>query len=240
MLRDQILDPLIAHLPCAEALHVERDRPRPADDIRDLDLEAVGEARGHDVLRDVARRIRGGAVDLRRILAAERPAAVPCVAAVCVDDDLAPGETGVAHRTADRERARAVHDVDGVLVEPGFRDRGLDHDLLDVGLDAVVRHAGIVLRGDDDGVHALRHAARILDRDLRLAVGPQVRDGPPAPRLRELARERVRERDRKRHELGRLFHREAEHHSLVAGAELVRIGPGTGLERFVDAHRDLA
>ena len=80
---------------------------RDADRVRDLELAAVGEPGRDDVLRDVARGVRGRAVDLRRILARERAAAVAGRAAVGVDDDLAPGEAGVAHRAADHELARS-------------------------------------------------------------------------------------------------------------------------------------
>ena len=87
---------------------------RDADRVRDLDLAAVGEPGGDDVLRDVARGVGGRAVDLRRILARERAAAVRRRAAVGVDDDLAAGQAGVAHRPADHELAGRV-DVDEVL-----------------------------------------------------------------------------------------------------------------------------
>src|SRR5207247_9422350 len=123
---------LVANLPRAERLDVERDRARTADDVRDLHLEAIGESRVHDVLRDVARGIRGGAVDLRRVLAAERAATVPCVAAVAVDDDLAAGEAGVAHRPAARKGARAVHDVLRLRLAPLRRNRGLHTAVPDV------------------------------------------------------------------------------------------------------------
>ena len=86
----------------------EADRAGDADAVGDLDLEAVGEAGGDDVLGHPARGVRGGAVDLRRILAAERAAAVAGHAAVGVDDDLAPGQPGVAHRSAGDEPAGRV------------------------------------------------------------------------------------------------------------------------------------
>ena len=81
---------------------------RDADRVGDLDLAAVGEPGGDDVLRHVARRVGGRAVDLRRVLARERAAAVAGGAAVGVDDDLAAGEAGVAHRPADHELAGRV------------------------------------------------------------------------------------------------------------------------------------
>ena len=103
---------------------------------------ALGEAGGDDVLRDVARHVAGRAVDLRRVLARERAAAVAAVAAVGVDDDLAAREAGVALRPADDEAAGRVDEELGVLVEQRRRDHRLDDLLEDVladrlGLDQV-------------------------------------------------------------------------------------------------------
>ena len=84
---------------------------RDADRVRELHLALRGDARGDDVLRDVARRVGGRAVDLRRILARERAAAVRRRAAVRVDDDLAAGEARVAVRAADLEAAGRVDEV---------------------------------------------------------------------------------------------------------------------------------
>ncbi len=76
---------------------------RDADRVRDLDLAAVGKPGGDDVLRDVARRVRGRTVDLRRILARERAAAVRRGAAVGVDDDL-PARSGRCRPSDHRSR----------------------------------------------------------------------------------------------------------------------------------------
>src|SRR5437762_7237203 len=117
VLVDEPADDVVVHGPGAERLDVQRHGLRDADDVRDLDLAALREAGGHDVLRDVTRRVRAGPVDLRRILAAERAAAVRRVAAVRVDDALAAGEAGVPHRAADDELSGAVDDVPRVAVE---------------------------------------------------------------------------------------------------------------------------
>ena len=93
----------------AERLDHDRQRVRHADGVGELDLAAVGETRGDDVLRDPARGVGGRAVDLRAVLAREGAAAVTAHAAVGVDDDLAAGQAGVAHRTADDEAAGRVH-----------------------------------------------------------------------------------------------------------------------------------
>ena len=80
---------------------------RDADRVGDLHLGAVGQAGGDDVLGDPARGVGGRAVDLRRVLAGERAAAVAGHAAVGVDDDLAAGQARVADRAADDEAARS-------------------------------------------------------------------------------------------------------------------------------------
>src|SRR3989442_6681997 len=109
MLLDELADRFIGDRARPERFDVERDRPQAADAVRELQLEAMRESGFDDVLCEVARRVRGGAVALRRVLPAERAAAVSRVAAVRVDDDLAPGEPGVAHRPADGEGPGAVH-----------------------------------------------------------------------------------------------------------------------------------
>ena len=59
--------------------------------------------------------------------------------------------------------------------------------------------------------------------------------------LGEPVREPVREPDRHRHQVFGLVARVAEHHPLVARADLVVVVAGAGalLDRLVDAHRDV-
>ena len=100
-------DPLLGHVRGAERLRRKADGLRGADRVGDLQLEPVREPGRDGVLRDPAHRVRGGAVDLRRVLAAERAAAVPARAAVGVDDDLAAGEARIRLRAADLEAGRS-------------------------------------------------------------------------------------------------------------------------------------
>src|SRR6478735_9417660 len=97
-LEDGGLDLLVRDDAGAEGLDEHADGRGLADGVRDLRLAAAGQSGGHDVLGDPAHRVGGRAVDLRRVLAGERAAAVAGHAAVGVDDDLAAGEPGVAHR----------------------------------------------------------------------------------------------------------------------------------------------
>src|SRR5690606_3863004 len=61
----------------AEAVDPHADRLGDADRVGDLHLAALGPLLRDDVLRDPARRVRRRTVDLARILARERAAAVP-------------------------------------------------------------------------------------------------------------------------------------------------------------------
>src|SRR5579863_4135867 len=144
VLLHQLDDRLTGDLLGAERLHEQRQRAGDADRVGDLDLGAVGEAGRDDVLGDVPRGVGGRAVHLGRVLAGERPAAVPREAAVGVDDDLPAGQPGVADRAADDEPAGRV-DVE-LLAQPGgvvqvggedLRHHFLPQRLGQLALDAV-------------------------------------------------------------------------------------------------------
>ena len=207
---------------------------RDADRVRDLDLAAVGEAGRDDVLRDVARRVGGRAVDLRRILARERAAAVRGGAAVGVDDDLAPGQARVAHRAADHELPGRV-DVDEVAVSRAASRRtgpcgriGRSTCSIRSGLisESASRPSRCCVEMSTRSISTGRCRPSLVDlvahRHLRLPVRPQVRQHVGLPHLRQPLRDAVREHDRQRHQLARLVRRVAEHHSLVAGADRCR------------------
>ncbi len=111
---DRRFDLVVADRAGAVGVDIERQRLRHADRIGELDRAALGEARGDDVLGEIARDVRGRAVDLGRVLAAERAAAVRGRAAIGVDDDLAAGQAGVAVGAADLEAAGRVDVIVGL------------------------------------------------------------------------------------------------------------------------------
>ena len=92
----------------AEGLHEQPDRGGLADGVGHLDLDPLGQAGRDDVLGHPAHRVGRRTVHLGRILAGEGAAAVTGPAAVGVDDDLAAGQTGVAHGAADDELAGRI------------------------------------------------------------------------------------------------------------------------------------
>jgi len=143
-------------------------------------------------------------------------------AAIGIDDHLAPGKAGVAHRPADHELARRIDDHElveaGGVVEVFGQDR-LDHVLDQVGADHALYVGRVRMLGREDDLDDLYGAAVLVaHRDLRLTVRAQVGQHAGFAHVGESPGELVRERDRQRHELARLVAGEAEHHPLVAGA----------------------
>ena len=227
-----------------KGLDEQRDGPGNADGVGDLHLAALGGARRDDVLGNPPGGIGRGTVDLRRVLPGERTATMSGGAAVGVDDDLAAGEAGVAVGAADDEVAgRIGEELVGVVGELG-RDNRFDDafEQVDVKLVLEVDARG-VLSGDEHGAQSNGPSVLVVERDLRLAIGTQVRNGAVLADLGELLGHTVRQPDRQGHEIGRLVARVAEHHSLVAGALAVQFGVdvvlGAHLEGLVDPHGDV-
>src|SRR5690606_20359327 len=105
---DRPLYPVVPDAAGAVGVDVERQRFGHADGIGELDRAALGEAGGDEVLGQVAGGVSCRAVELGRVLAAERPTAGRGRAAISVDEDLAAGEAGVAVRPADLAAAGRV------------------------------------------------------------------------------------------------------------------------------------
>src|SRR5487761_782360 len=252
MLLDERLDLQRRDLLRPERLHEHRHRMRDTDRVRDLDLAAVGEACGDDVLRHVARRIRGRAVDLRRVLARERATAVRRGAAVGVDDDLAARQTGVAHRAADDELAGRVAIEEVLRLEAPRVVQLLREDRLEHVRDEIRLHQHLdvdslaVLRRDDDaldldGAPVPMLVLLVAHRHLRLAVRTQIEELLRLADRGEPLRKPVRKHDRQRHQLLGLTRRVAEHHPLVAGADAVErvVVAVLRLVRLLDTLRDV-
>ena len=124
------------------------------------------------------------------------------------------------------------------------RQQRVDDVLDEVGPQLLleVDPAGVLGR-DQHGVDAHRAPVLVDDRDLGLAVGPQVRHGGGPAHLGQALGEAVGQPDRQRHEVRRLVAGVAEHHPLVAGAlgveHVLAALAAAQLEGGVDALRDV-
>src|SRR5215212_1018981 len=102
------------------------DGLRDADCIGQLYETALSQSSSDDILCDVARHVRGGAINLGRVLARERTAAVRRVAAVSVDDDLSAGQPCIALGAAHDKAPRGIYMKFRRFVEQFLWDGRLD------------------------------------------------------------------------------------------------------------------
>ena len=218
----------------AVGVDIDRQRLGDADRVAELD-RAARRARGDDVLRQIARHICRRAIDLGRILAAERAATVGGGATIGVDDDLAAGEAGVAVRPADLEQAGRV-DVD--LVSAGSQPSGItsakrpSHSrAASPGLLALVESRRVLGRDDERG-RADRLLVLVFERDLALGVGLEERCRARMAVGGHAFEDLVAVIERRGHQAGRLVGRVTEHDALVARALVL-------VAALVDAHRDM-
>src|SRR3569832_841141 len=229
---NELDDPRLADFAGAEGIDRDRGRFGDADGVGHLDLAAVGDAGGDDVLGDITSGVGGGAVDFARVFAGEGSAAVARHAAVGGDDDLAAGEAAVAYRAADDEAAGRVHEIFGVLRQPLFRHYGFNDFFYDGLNQAGLANVRLVLSGKHHGLHRPRLGAVVTNGDLALGDRTQPRHDAVLAQLGLAAHEAVRIGDRRGHQHVGLVGGVAEHHALVAGALFMVLG-------LVHAHGDV-
>ena len=160
------------------------------------------------------------------------------VAAVGIHDDLAAGKAGVAHRAADDELAGRIDEEAGLLVHQLSRDGGLDHALNQLAAESLMVDFRRMLGGHNDGIHAHGLIIFVLHGHLALAVRAQPGQLAAAASLGQAAGDAVRQRNGHRHHFRGLVAGVAEHHALVAGADIV-FTDGAAFQRSVNALRDI-
>ena len=219
MVTHHVLNDIVIYAASPIGLDGDGRRLGPANNVGELNLAALGDARGDDVLGDVTGHVRAGAVDLRGVLAGERATPVLVTAAVGVDENLASGQAGVGFRASLHKAPGGVDVVLGVLVHHAVRDDLTDNEFAQIPLQGFIADLRVMLGSQGDAVDAGGHAVLVFDGDLRLAVRTQVRQLPITTDSREFRREKMGEVDGHWHEGGCFGAGESNHGSLVARAE---------------------
>ena len=143
--QDRLLDHVVADGAGLVRVDIERQRLGYADGISDLDGAARGKASGHHVLGEVSGDVGGRAVNLGRVLAAERAAAMRGCAAISVDDDLAARDPCIAIRPTDLERAGGVNVIDRIAQQ--HRGYHFGNDALYIGFKlGIFGRIGVITR----------------------------------------------------------------------------------------------
>ncbi|OAV63605.1 hypothetical protein Barb4_04943 [Bacteroidales bacterium Barb4] len=168
------------------------------------------------------------------------------LAAVGIDNDFAPRQTGVAVRAADDELAGRIDMIGNVVVKQGLHPCGIKflhagdengfhvggYPLLHGGVSLLLCDAFgfdeiIVLGGNNDGVDAQGNAAVIVfDCHLTLGIGTEIgqETGLFLSYGSQFFEQGVRQIQRQRHVVFRFRRGIAEHHPLVACSLIHRVG----------------
>ena len=152
-------------------------------------------------------------------------------AAVCVDDDFAPGQAAIAVGSADDEPAGRV-DVELVLgTHPALGQHVDDMGPDDLAHGLLVQRLGVLRRYDDRGCLD-RLAGAVEQRHLAFRIGPEARLRARMPGFGERAQYGMGVIDRRRHERRCLGTSVSEHDALIAGSLVL-------VATCVDADRDV-
>src|SRR6185503_9612965 len=98
-----------------------------ADGVGQLNFTFASEAGCNQILGDITRGVRSAAINLRRIFARKCTASVTRPAAVAVDDNLSPSQTGVPVWPSNNEQTRWIHVNLGAGIKQLNRQHGFNH-----------------------------------------------------------------------------------------------------------------
>ena len=159
-------------------------------------------------------------------------------AAVRVDDDLSAREAGIPRGAADLKPAGRVDVILRIRVQILPGNDALD----DVSLQILSQLFGgdivRVLGGKHHRVDAGGHAVAVFHRDLPLAVRAQIGKNPLFSHVRKALAQLMGKENGEGHQLRRLIRGVAEHHALIAGAQL-KFPAFFGFQRVVHPEGDI-
>src|SRR6202171_336328 len=120
-------DFFVRHSGRTEGFGHHRDGFSYSDGVGQLYFCFTREARGDDVLGNVARHVACRAVHLRRVLTGKSAASMASVATVGIHDNFTSGQTSVAHRSTDYKPAGRIDVIFGLGVEHRGRNDWPNH-----------------------------------------------------------------------------------------------------------------
>ena len=161
-------------------------------------------------------------------------------AAVCIDDNLTAGQTCIALRTADNETAGGVDEILCIFIQKFSRDRCFD-DLIDhVFFNLFMGYIRIVLGRNNHCIHTDRFPVIIFYGNLGLSIRTEERNFPVFSYFSQTACQTVSQCDRHGQVFRCFIGCIAEHHALVAGADIVFVGLlFLSFQRLVDTHGNI-
>ena len=221
MLSYQRHNSLVADATSTKSVNRDRCRLGNPNGIGHLDLTAFCQPCSDNVLGDIATRIGGRAVYFGRIFAREGPTTVARHAAVGINNDLATGQSGVAHWPTDDELACWVDVIQRVFVKPCSGKHGLNNQFHDRFSDSGLTDTRVMLCRQHHRVDGAGFTiGAILQRHLAFRIGPQPGQFAGFAQLRLALYQPVGVINRCRHEYVSFVTRITKHQALIAGSLL--------------------
>ena len=162
-----------------------------------------------------------------------------CGAAVGIHNNLAAGQAGIPRGAADDKPPGGIDEDPGVFRNQFMGNHRQDHLLDDVRAQFVLIGVRSVLGGNNYGVNRHRLIILVGNGHLGLAIGIQIRQCAVLADLCQPQGQAMAQGDRQGHLLRGFVAGIAEHHPLVAGADVFLVLSAAGLKRVVDAHGDV-
>ena len=147
VLTDDLNQLLIGNLAGAESVCHDRGRLCYADCVRQLDFALVSQSCCNNVLCNITCCVSCASVNLGAVLAGKSAAAMTCISAVGVYDDLTAGQTSVTVRSADYETSGRVDEELGVLIDQLCRQNRIKDIFFDILVNLFLCYIGIMLCG---------------------------------------------------------------------------------------------
>ena len=149
---EHLLDFFFGDLSGSERIDHQRDRLGDSDRVGQLNLGALCDSRGHDILGQIPGHVRGASIHLGRVFAGKSAAAVMAVTAVGIDDDLASRQAAVSLGTSDSKPSGRVYVVTGILGSQMLRYDRFDDVFHHLCANLLNGNRGIVLRGNHNRI----------------------------------------------------------------------------------------
>ena len=235
---------LIRNLASSEGIYSDRGGLCNANRIGKLDLTLISQSCCYDILCYITCCISCRTVYLGAVLTRESTAAVTCISAVGIYNDLTSGKTCVSVRSTDYETACRIDEVFGILIQKLLRKDRIKYILLNILVNLLLCYIRIMLGRKHNSLQTDGLAILIiLYRHLALSIGTQIRQGSVLTDICELLCKLVCKGDGIRHILFCFVGCITKHHTLIAGTDgldlLIRHLVLLGLQCLVNAHGDI-
>ena len=196
---------------------------RYANGIAQLHFAAIHISCSHNILGQIPSHISTCAVYLGGVFAGESAAAVPCVAAIGIYNDLPSGKPGVSGGAAYHKTTGRIDIITSPIADHILGQHGHEHLLIQSPAKFFRRDRIFMLGGEHHCGDAGGLAVFIFHCDLALAIGKQEGQQAASADGLQAAGEFMAQLNGQRHVVIRFAAGIAEHHTLISGAAFQRI-----------------